>query len=111
MTSRIIGFVIVILLSCAVSRAEQTLSDEQGQTVKNSRNDGYIAVAMDGRQTVDGKRLLIAAYTVIFGVFLLYVYWLWRRERSISSGIDDLQKSLKEPLHSSKSERKNRKNP
>ena len=111
MTSRIIGFLIMVFLSCSTLRAEQKLANEQGQTVENSPNDGYVAIAMDGRKTISGKSLLIASYTVIFGVLLLYVYWLWRRERSISSGIDALQRTLTDPLHSAKNENKDHKNP
>jgi hypothetical protein len=56
--------------------------------------DGYEAVSLAARETVSGKNLVIAAYTVIFVFLSLYVLSIWIRERNVRKALLRLMKSI-----------------
>ncbi len=59
-----------------------------------AQDEGFVPVDPTKLNTVSGKNLMIAAYSVIFGLLLLYVFFLGRRDRKVKNEVNSLKKRL-----------------
>lgn len=57
-------------------------------------DEGFVALNLEERQLVSGKRLLLIAYAAIFGLFLTYALILWSREKTLDKATLDLEKKI-----------------
>ena len=84
--------VLSVALTCAAGALAQSASDGPVRTVRDEGE--YVAVALNAEPSVDGKTLMVSAYSVILGLFLLYGVSLILRERNVERALSDLKERL-----------------
>ena len=70
----------------ALSQVESSYTD----SVQATGEDGFVPLDPEKRPTVNGKYLLLSAYSVILAIFLLYTVSLVRRERKVQRAAANL---------------------
>ena len=65
-----------------------------GSQEGRASDDGFVSVDTKDLPTISGKSLLVAAYSVILGVLLVYVASLAIRERQVGKAADKLARRL-----------------
>lgn len=61
-------------------------------------DEGFVPVSLENRENISGKMLVVTAYSVIFGVLILYVFSIVRREKQVENTAKNLKKSLKNSM-------------
>jgi hypothetical protein len=89
--------ILLALLAAFPTMASDHVSKSKNEAPASApANDqsGFEPVDPASLDTVSGKRLLIAAYSVILGALALYSLLLLLRSRSVSQAIDRLEQQL-----------------
>ena len=60
-----------------------------------SADEGFVPVSLENRENISGKTLVVIAYSVIFGLLILYIFSIVRREKHVENAVKHLKKRLK----------------
>lgn len=61
----------------------------------STNNQEYVSISLHDRETVDGKTLMVAAYTTIFVLLIFYIASIFFRERKVVRMAEQLKKQIK----------------
>ncbi len=78
----------------ALARTSVQAPPTPGETTVGDRSTEFVAVE-GGQETTSAGGLLVAAYTIMWALVFLFVWFSWRRQRTLDARLDEIEAALR----------------
>ncbi|MCP4680361.1 MAG: hypothetical protein GY854_33720 [Deltaproteobacteria bacterium] len=93
-------FLCVLVFSELHAHAQSQAESGDADSMQPTGENGFVPLDPEKRPTINGKNLLIGAYSIILAIFFLYAISLVRRERNVQNDAKDLVERARGPASS-----------